>query len=63
MVGRPSTWLMVGWPLLPVSTDFRPWDSLVNRLSSVAIKSWPEPTESVVGWPRGWAGQSALVPL
>jgi hypothetical protein len=26
-------------PLLPVSTDFRTWDTLVNRLKSVAIKS------------------------
>jgi hypothetical protein len=38
-------------PLLPVSTDFRTWDTLVNRLRSVAIKYRPEPTQSVAGRP------------
>jgi hypothetical protein len=50
-------------PLLPVSTDFRTWDSLVNWLRSIAVKSQPEPTQSVAGRPRGWADRPALVPL
>jgi hypothetical protein len=47
---------MVGQPLLLISTDFRILDTLVDRLRSVATKSQPEPTQSVVGRP-------ALVPL
>jgi hypothetical protein len=50
-------------PLLPVSTDFQTWDNLVNRLRSVAVMSWPEPTQSLAGRPRGWAGRSFLMPL
>jgi hypothetical protein len=40
-----------GRPLLSVSTDFRTLDTLANWLTSVAIKSQPEPTQSVAGWP------------
>jgi hypothetical protein len=50
MDGR-STIHLAGRPLLPVSTDFRTWDTLVNRLRSVAIKFWPEPTQSVADRP------------
>jgi hypothetical protein len=55
MVGRPSKW-SAGRPLLPVSTDFRTLDTLVDRLSSVVTKSRPELTQSMAGRPRGWAG-------
>jgi hypothetical protein len=50
-------------PLVLVSTKFWTWDTLLNRLRSVAITSWPEPTQGVADWPRGWANRSALVPL
>jgi hypothetical protein len=50
---------VAGWPLLPVSTDFRIWDTLVNQLRILTVKSRPEPTQSVAGRPRGWAGQPA----
>jgi hypothetical protein len=63
--------VMDGWaaihvadrPLLLVSTNFRTWDTLVNRLKSVAIKSRPEPTHSVAAQPRGWACRLAFGPL
>jgi hypothetical protein len=42
---------VAGQPLLPVSTDFRTWNTLVNRLRSVAVKSRPEPTQTVAGQP------------
>jgi hypothetical protein len=42
---------MAGQPLLPVSTNSRTWDTLINQQRSVAIKSQPEPTQSVAGWP------------
>jgi hypothetical protein len=42
---------MAGRPPLPVSTDSRAWDTLVNRCVTVATKSRPEPTQSVAGWP------------
>jgi hypothetical protein len=54
---------VAGQLLLPVSTDFRTWDTLVNWLRRVAVMSRPEPTQSVAGRPRGWAGLPALVPL
>jgi hypothetical protein len=47
---------VAGWPLLLVSTDFGSWDTLVNRLRSIAVKSRPKPTQSV-------ASQLALVLL
>jgi hypothetical protein len=50
-------------PLLPVSTDFQTWKTLVNRLRSIALKSRPEQTRSVAARPRGWAGRLALMPL
>jgi hypothetical protein len=40
---------VVSQPLLLISTVFWTWDTLVNRLSSVVIKSQPEPTQSVAG--------------
>jgi hypothetical protein len=46
-------------PLLPVSTDSRAWDTLINRLRSVSVKSRPELTQSVADGPRGWAGPCA----
>jgi hypothetical protein len=42
---------VAGRPLLPVSTDFRTLDTLLDRLRSVATKSQPESTQSVVGRP------------
>jgi hypothetical protein len=54
---------MAGRPLLPVSTDFWTWDTLVNRLRMITVKSLPEPTQSVASQLRGWAGRPALVPL
>jgi hypothetical protein len=36
-------------PLLPVSTDFRTLDTLVDRLRRVAAKYWPKLTQSVAG--------------
>jgi hypothetical protein len=50
-------------PLLPVSTDFRTWDTFVNRLRSITVKSRPEPTQSVADRPRVWADRSTIVPL
>jgi hypothetical protein len=35
---------MAGRPLLPVSTDFRTLDTLVDYLRSVAGMSWPKST-------------------
>jgi hypothetical protein len=54
---------VVGRLLFPVFTDSRAWDTLVNRHMNVAAKSRLEPTQSVIGRPRGWAGQPALGPL
>jgi hypothetical protein len=54
---------VAGRPLLPVSTDLRTLDTLVDCLRSVATKSRPEPTQSVVGQPWGWARRPALEPL
>jgi hypothetical protein len=44
---------VAGWPLLPVSTDFRTLDTLVDRLRSIVAKSRPELTQSVVDRPLG----------
>jgi hypothetical protein len=44
---------VAGRPLLLVSTDYWTWDSLVNRLRSVAIKSRPELTQCLAGHPLG----------
>jgi hypothetical protein len=38
-------------PLLPVSTDSRAQDPLLNQRVNVATKSRPEPTQSVAGRP------------
>jgi hypothetical protein len=44
---------VTGQPLLPVSTELRTLDTLVDCLRSVAAKSQPEPTQSVAGRPWG----------
>jgi hypothetical protein len=54
---------VAGWPLLPISTDSRAWNTLVNRRMNIDVRSQPEPIQSVVGRPRGWAGRLALEPL
>jgi hypothetical protein len=54
---------MAGRPLLPVPIDSQAWDTLVNRRMNIAAKSRLEPTQSVVGHPRGWASRPALEPL
>jgi hypothetical protein len=48
MDGR-ATIHVAGRPLLPVSTNYQAWDTLVNQLMSVSVKSPPEPTQSVAG--------------
>jgi hypothetical protein len=58
MDGRVAIYV-AGRPLLPVSTNFQTWDTLVNRLRSIAVKSLPRPTQSVACQPRGWAGRPA----
>jgi hypothetical protein len=55
MDGRAAIHI-AGQPLLLVSTNFWTWDTLVNRLRSIAVNSRCEPTQSV-------AGRSALMPL
>jgi hypothetical protein len=40
---------VAGRPLLPVFTDFRTLDTLVDRLRSVAAKSRPKLSQSVAG--------------
>jgi hypothetical protein len=45
---------MAGRPHLPVSTNFRTLDTLVDCPSSVAAKSLLEPTQSVAD--RPWVG-------
>jgi hypothetical protein len=47
---------VAGQPLLLVSTDLQTWNTLVNELRCIVIKSQPKPTQSV-------ADQLALVPL
>jgi hypothetical protein len=47
---------VAGQPLLLVSTDLQTWDTLVNELRCIVVKSQPKPTQSV-------ADQLALVPL
>jgi hypothetical protein len=47
---------MVGRPLLPICTDFRTLDTLVDHLRSIAAMSQSEPSQSVAGRPWGWAG-------
>jgi hypothetical protein len=42
---------MAGRPLLPLSTDSQAWDTLINRLRSVAVKSQPELTQSEASRP------------
>jgi hypothetical protein len=54
---------VAGQPLLSVSTDSQAWDTLVNQRTNIAAKSQPEPTQSVVSWPRGWSAIRPLKPL
>jgi hypothetical protein len=42
---------VAGRPLLPVSTDSWPWDTLVNRRMNIATKSRPDLTQCVAGRP------------
>jgi hypothetical protein len=52
---------VAGRPLLPISTDSRAWDTLVNRRMNIAAKSMPEPAQIVAGRPSGWAGCNTLI--
>jgi hypothetical protein len=54
---------VAGQQVLPVSTDSRAWDTLVNQPMNVATNSRPKPTQSVAGRPRGWASWPTVEPL